>query len=123
MARDIVIKFRVSEDEAERIKKNAEKARMSISRYLRSSALENKIKVFDMAAVNELALQFHKIGVNINQITAMVNQTQTVYKNDIENLNKEISKMKNNMENLLLKFERDNIDDNKKALPLKIEQV
>lgn len=37
--------------------------------------------------------------------------------------NKEISKMKNNMENLLLKFERDNIDDNKKALPLKIEQV
>jgi uncharacterized protein YaaN involved in tellurite resistance len=76
-----------------------------------------------MAAVNELALQFHKIGVNINQITAMVNQTQTVYKNDIENLDKEISKMKNNMENLLLKFERDNIDDNKKALPLKIEQV
>ena len=108
MARDIVIKFRVSENEAERIKRNAEKARMSISKYLRTAALEEKINVYDMSAVNELALQFHKIGVNINQITAMINQTKSVYKNDADNLNKEFSKMKNSMETFLHQFERDN---------------
>ena len=111
MARNKSILIRISDEEIEKIRSNAAKAQMSISKYLRTAALENKIKVYDMAAVNELALQFHKIGVNINQITAMVNQTGIVYKNDLENLFKETSAMKKQMDSFLYKFEKDNIEN------------
>ena len=81
---------------------------MKTAPYLRTQALDGKVKVFDMSAVNELALQIHRIGVNINQITSLINQTKMIYKNDIEMIGRNFSEMKENIDFFLQKFERDN---------------
>ena len=112
MSRNVIMKFRVSEDEAERITKKALRAKMKTAPYLRRQALDGEVKVFDMGSVNELALQIHRIGVNINQIASLVNQSKVIYRNDIETLGKDFSEMKESIDFFLRKFERDNTNEN-----------
>lgn len=63
--------------------------------YVRRIAVQGQIKKFDMRLVNEVKLELIRIGTNINQIATMVNTTNTVYKNDIENLKQEFSVLQN----------------------------
>ena len=81
---------------------------MKMSSFLRILALNGKVNVYDVRAINELSVQISKIGTNINQIAAMVNQTKTVYKNDTEKILEEFSKIERVIERYLDKFEDDN---------------
>ena len=47
MNRNKIIKFRVTEKEEQEIRKRAEKAKMTLSDYLRKSAVMNTITVID----------------------------------------------------------------------------
>ena len=69
-----------------------------LSAMLKKMAVNGKVVSFDDIDLRKCYGEIHKIGVNINQITAMINQTKSVYKNDADNLNKEFSKIKNSME-------------------------
>jgi len=100
--------FRVTESEAETIMAKAEKSGMKMSKFLRTLALEGEVKVFDMKAVNDLAVNFYRIGININQITAMVNKTKSFYKNDYEEIERQLSEMEKALDKYMRIFERDN---------------
>ena len=102
---------RFNDDEFEKARENAARSKMKFETYIRWIACNGEIKVFDMGAVNELALQIHRIGVNINQIAAMVNKTKTVYKNDTEKILEEMGEMKKTINRFIEKFERDNPDE------------
>lgn len=95
----------LSDDELEVIKQNAEKLGMRVGTYMRVIAIRGEIKRFDMRAVNDVRLELHRIGVNINQIAHMVNETQSVNSTDMQRLESEMAKMKNMMDNWLSPFE------------------
>ena len=88
-------KFRANDEEWEIIKCKAKEAGMKPCTYVRRIAVQGQIKKFDMRLVNEIKLELIRIGTNINQIATMVNTTNTVYKNDIENLKQEFSVLQN----------------------------
>lgn len=65
------LSFRVSEEEYNTIKNNAEKAELKISEYLRKISTDEKIIKIDLSA---LIIELGRIGNNINQIAKQVNQ-------------------------------------------------
>lgn len=103
--RHIEKKVLLADEEFELIKLNAMKLNMKVGTYMRVIALKGEIKLFDMKAVNDVRLELHRIGVNVNQIAHMVNETQTVNLSDMQRLEREMSKLKIIMENWLRPLE------------------
>lgn len=66
------IGFRVTETEYNKIKKKAEKSKISISKYVSLSALDKEIIFFD--DIKEMNHQLSKIGNNLNQLTVLAHQ-------------------------------------------------
>ena len=64
------IGFKVTEQENERIRRKAELAKVNLSTYVRTSALEKEIKVID--GLREMIPELNAIGNNLNQLTVMV---------------------------------------------------
>ena len=71
MARNEILKFRVTPAEKERITENALSSYRTVSRYLRDCALGNPIVVINGA--DAVADELRRIGNNLNQITRAVN--------------------------------------------------
>ena len=67
------LKFFVSDKELERIKNKVAASKLNQSDFLRKSALEKDIIVID--GLREFALELKRIGVNLNQLTKLANQT------------------------------------------------
>jgi len=63
--------FRLSETEFERIKRRAEKAKLSMTAFILSSALDKKILVVD--GLGESISELKAIGRNLNQLTTLSN--------------------------------------------------
>ncbi len=78
------IGFKVSEQENERIRRKAEQAKVNLSVYVRTSALEKDIKVID--GLREMVPELNAIGNNLNQLTVMLRMGH------INNLNLEMIK-------------------------------
>lgn len=66
------IGFRVTEAEYNKIKKKAERSKLSISKYVSLSALDKEIVFFDDIKV--MNHQLSKIGNNLNQLTVLAHQ-------------------------------------------------
>ncbi|KAB3536341.1 MobC family plasmid mobilization relaxosome protein [Alkaliphilus pronyensis] len=66
------IGFRVTEAEYNKIKRKAEKSKLSISKYVSLSALDKEIIFFD--DIKEMNHQLSKIGNNLNQLTVLAHQ-------------------------------------------------
>lgn len=64
------IGFKVSEFDNERIRVKAMKSKLSLSAYVRTSALEKDIKVID--GLRELLPELNAIGNNLNQLTVIL---------------------------------------------------
>lgn len=64
------IGFKVTEQENERIRRNAELAKVNLSTYVRTTALEKEIKVID--GLREMIPELNAIGNNLNQLTVML---------------------------------------------------
>ncbi|MBP1547214.1 MAG: plasmid mobilization relaxosome protein MobC [Oscillospiraceae bacterium] len=103
--RHIEKKVLLADEELEAIKRNAECVGMKVGTYMRVIAIKGEIKRFDMRAVNDVRLELHRIGVNINQIAHLVNETQSVNPSDMQRLETEMKKMKKIMDNWLSPFE------------------
>ena len=67
------LKFFVSDKELERIKSKVAASKLNQSDFIRKSALEKDIIVID--GLREFALELKRIGVNLNQLTKLANQT------------------------------------------------
>lgn len=87
MAKTIKLTIRVDEKEAEKIKENATKASMTVSEFLRRSALLTK--VIRQKQCDELKLliyELNKIGNNLNQIARKVNTVREIDIDALERL-------------------------------------
>lgn len=65
------VKFYVSDEELEKLKKNISKSGLRKSNFLRKASLENEVIVIE--GLDELVFQIKKIGVNLNQIAKQLN--------------------------------------------------
>ncbi len=105
MNRNKIIKFRVTEKEEQEIRKRAEKAKMTLSDYLRKSAVMNTITVIDTGELYRLNTSLRRIGVNINQVAVVANSTNNIYSSDITSLREQVNELsalvRNSLENMV----------------------
>ena len=85
--RNVQIKFWVTEEEKELIKlRMAQLPTQRIGAYMRKMAINGLIIYTDMTDIKATNRELHSIGVNINQIARRVNETNSIYKDDITEL-------------------------------------
>ena len=83
--RNIQIKFRVTEEEKQLIEqKMAQLPTRQIGAYLRKMAIDGLIIYTDTT---------NSIGVNINQIAKRVNETGSIYEEDIKEIQERLNKI------------------------------
>ena len=89
MNRTTIMKFRATEEEAAEIRRKAAAAGMTVSRFLRTSAVNSQVVIYNTADVFGLRSEIKKIGNNINQIAMVVNSNRAVYQSDVRELKKQ----------------------------------
>ena len=93
MNRNIVMKFRATEEEAAEIRRKAAAAGMNVSRFLRTSAVKSQVVLYNTADLYGLRSDLRCIGNNINQIAMVVNSNRVVYQSDVRDLKKQFSEL------------------------------
>ena len=93
MNRNIIMKFRATEEEAAEIRRKAAAAGMNISRFLRTSAVKSQVVLYNTADLYGLRSDLRRIGNNINQVAMVVNSNNAVYRNDVRDLKKQFSEL------------------------------
>ena len=93
MNRNTIMKFRATEEEAAEIRRKAAAAGMTVSRFLRTSAVNSQVVLYNTADLFGLRSELRRIGNNINQIAMVVNSNKAVYGNDIRDLKKQFSEL------------------------------
>ena len=91
MNRTTIMKFRATEEEASEIRRKAAAAGMTVSRFLRTSAVNSQVVLYNTADIFGLRSEIKKIGNNINQIAMVVNSNRSVYQSDVRELKKQFS--------------------------------
>ena len=81
------LKFRISTEEAERIKVKMEDAGiMSMSAYIRKMALDGICVRMDLGDVRQLVILLRRCSNNLEQYARKANETGSVYTAEIANL-------------------------------------
>ena len=93
MNRTTIMKFRATEEEAAEIRRKAAAAGMTVSRFLRTAAVNSQVVLYNTADIFGLRSDIRRIGNNINQIAMVVNSEKKVFKGDIDSLHREIAKI------------------------------
>ena len=93
MNRNTIMKFRATEEEAAEIRRKANAAGMTVSRFLRTSAVNSQVVLYNTADLFGLRSDIRKIGNNINQIAMVVNSNRSVYQSDVRDLKKQFSEL------------------------------
>lgn len=93
MNRNVVMKFRATEEEVSDIRRKAAAAGMNVSRFLRTAAVKSQVVLYNTADVFGLRSEIKKIGNNINQIAMVVNSNKAVYQSDVRELKKQFSEL------------------------------
>lgn len=92
--RNIQMKFDVTEEERELIRqKMAQIPTQRIGAYLRKMAIDGLIIYTDTTNIKEMNKELHSIGVNINQIAKRVNETGSIYEEDIKEIQERLNKI------------------------------
>lgn len=93
MNRNIVMKFRATEEEAAEIRREAAAAGMNVSRFLRTSAVKSQVVLYNTADLYGLRSDLRRIGNNINQIAMVAISNKSVYLSDVIELRKQLNEM------------------------------
>ncbi|WP_455527140.1 plasmid mobilization protein [Huintestinicola sp.] len=93
MNRNIIMKFRATEEEVSDIRRKAAAAGMTVSRFLRTSAVNSQVVLYNTADLFGLRSELRRIGNNINQIAMVVNSNRSVYQSDVRELKKQFSEL------------------------------
>ena len=93
MNRNIVMKFRATEEEAADIRRKASAAGMNVSRFLRTAAVNSQVVLYNTNDLYGLRFDIKRIGNNINQIAMVVNSNKAVYQSDVRELKKQFSEL------------------------------
>ena len=93
MNRNTIMKFRATEEEAAEIRRKAAAAGMTVSRFLRTAAMNSQVVLYNTADVFGLRSDLRRIGNNINQIAMVMNSNKSVYLSDVSDLRKQLNEM------------------------------
>lgn len=93
MNRNVVMKFRATEEEAAEIRRKAAAAGMNVSKFLRMSAVKSQVVLYNTNDLYGLRSNLRHIGNNINQIAMVVNSNKSVYLSDVMELRKQLNEM------------------------------
>lgn len=93
MNRTTIMKFRATEEEAAEIRRKANAAGMTVSRFLRTAAVNSQVVLYNTADIFGLRSELRRIGNNINQIAMVVNSNRSVYQSDVRELKKQFSEL------------------------------
>ena len=93
MNRNTIMKFRATEEESAEIRRKAAAAGMTVSRFLRTSAVNGQVVLYNTADIFGLRSEIKKIGNNINQVAMVVNSNRSVYQSDVRELKKQFSEL------------------------------
>lgn len=92
--RNIVIRFKVSQDEYEFIKKKAElSGAKNLSCYLRKMVITGMVINYNDETLNNLKKEIAILGKNVNQIAVRVNKTNQIYSDDIDEIKEKVDEM------------------------------
>jgi uncharacterized protein YgiM (DUF1202 family) len=84
----------VSEDEKAFIFEKMKAAKIkNLSAYLRKAAIDEKIEIHDYSGLKEINYNLRKIGVNINQIAKRINETNSIYQSDMEDIQRKVNEV------------------------------
>lgn len=72
MSKDKKINIRLTEQEKNLIEKKANKCNMTITKFILSSCLKNKIVIIN--GLDKVDVEFRRIGNNLNQLTKLANE-------------------------------------------------
>lgn len=89
--RDKQIKFFVTNEELEVIKKKVEKSKLNQSDYLRKAALQKDIIVIE--GVNDLTLELKRVGNNLNQLTRLAHEGKVNCNTELQEINREMKEV------------------------------
>lgn len=85
--RKIVLRCPVTEEEREIIElKMKQLGTSQIGAYLRKMAIDGYVINFDTTDIKTFSKELQKIGRNINQIAKRVNSTNSIYREDMEEI-------------------------------------
>ena len=93
MNRNTIMKFRATEEEASEIRRKANAAGMTVSRFLRTAAVNSQVVLYNTADLFGLRSELKRIGNNINQIAMVVNSNRSVYQSDVREMKKQFSEL------------------------------
>ena len=93
MKRTTIMKFRATEEEASEIRRKAASAGMTVSRFLRTAAMNSQVVLYNTADIYGLRSDLRRIGNNINQIAMVANSNRSVYLSDVRELRKQLNEM------------------------------
>ena len=93
MNRTTIMKFRATEEESAEIRRKAAAAGMTVSRFLRTSAVNGQVVLYNTADIFGLRSEIKKIGNSINQVAMVVNSNRSVYQSDVRELKKQFSEL------------------------------
>ncbi len=92
--RNIQIKFNVTEEERELIrKKMAQIPTQRIGAYMRKMAIDGFIIYTDMSNIKAFTKELQAIGKNVNQIAKRVNSTSRIYDTDIAEIKERLDEI------------------------------
>ena len=103
--RDQQIHFRVSKVELERIRQKMESCGiLSIGSYLRKMALDGYCIRLDLQDVKALVSLLRICSNNLNQYAKRANETGSIYRADIEDLQKRLEEIWTDMREVLVRL-------------------
>jgi len=103
--RNVQLIIRVTEEERELIEEKMKQIpTMNLSAFTRKMLIDGHIISLDMPEIREHSAQLQKIGVNINQIIKLMNQTGSMYSYDVEEIKELIGEVWKSERQLLYYF-------------------
>lgn len=88
------IEFYVNDEEKSFILEKMKVAKIkNLSAYLRKAAIDGKIEIHDYSGLKEINYNLRKIGVNINQIAKRINETNSIYQSDMEDIQRKVNEV------------------------------
>lgn len=88
------IEFYVNDEEKAFILEKMKVAKIkNLSAYLRKASIDGKIVIHDYSELKEINYNLRKIGVNINQIAKRINETNSIYQSDMEDIKRKVNEI------------------------------
>ena len=92
ITRKNIVKFRVNDEEFEFLKKKQMQSNCkTLSAFLRKISLMGAVYIVDMSEITEIRKYIKNISDNVNQIARAVNSQRSIYQEEIEEIQAELS--------------------------------